>query len=347
MELFAVLLCFVFSILITPIVKKIAITIKAVDLPNKRKVHQNVMPRLGGVAIYTSFILGILIFAPDNEALLPILAGGTLIILLGMLDDLYQLKAGVKTIGQIIAALTVVLAGIQIEFISIPFGPRIEFGLWSIPITVFWIIAVTNAINLIDGLDGLAAGISSIALITISGMAIVSGNIFVAILGLLMLGSTLGFLVYNFYPAKIFLGDSGSYFLGFMISVLSIQGLFKNVAVFSIIVPVIILGVPIVDTISAIIRRKVLGRPISSPDKLHLHHCLLQLGYSHRQTVLILYAMSGLFSLAAIVFSRGTLWASITVFVLLLILIELTLEVTGIISKNYRPVLNFFMKRKW
>jgi UDP-GlcNAc:undecaprenyl-phosphate/decaprenyl-phosphate GlcNAc-1-phosphate transferase len=346
MELFAVLNCLVFSILITPVVKWIAMKIHAVDVPNQRKIHQSIMPRLGGLAIYSSFVIGLILFSPNNQFIIPIISGATIILLLGILDDIYQLNAGIKILGQIIAALTVVLSGIQIEFITIPFGSKIEFGLWSFPITVFWIIAVTNAINLIDGLDGLAAGISSIVLLTISGMALVSGNISVSIIGFLLLGSTLGFLIYNFYPARIFLGDSGSYFLGFMISVLSIQGLFKNVTVFSLIVPIIILGVPILDTVSAIIRRKVLGKPIASPDKLHLHHCLLKLGYSHKQVVLILYTISGLFSVAAIIFSRGTMWASISVLILLLVLIELIVEITGLVSINFKPLLNLIYGKK-
>jgi UDP-GlcNAc:undecaprenyl-phosphate/decaprenyl-phosphate GlcNAc-1-phosphate transferase len=346
MELLAIVLCVVLSILIAPLVKKIAITINAVDYPNNRKVHQKVMPRLGGVAIFFSFMLGFLFFAPNAQGIIPIIAGGTIILILGIIDDMYQLHAGIKFIGQGIAALTVVLAGIQIDFVTIPFGPRIEFGLWAIPITMLWIIAITNAINLIDGLDGLAAGISSIVLITISGMAIASGNMFVGLTGLMLLGSTLGFLVYNFYPAKIFLGDSGSYFLGFMISVLSIEGLYKNVAVFSILVPIVILGIPIVDTVFAIIRRKVHGRPFYRPDKYHLHHCLLRLGYSHRQSVLILYGISTVFSLAAIVFSRATMFVSITVFILLSILIELIVEITGLVSKNYKPLLNLLYGNK-
>jgi UDP-GlcNAc:undecaprenyl-phosphate/decaprenyl-phosphate GlcNAc-1-phosphate transferase len=346
MELLAIVLCFIFAIFLTPVAKRVAIKLNAVDLPDKRKVHNKMMPRLGGLAIYTSFTLGIVIFSPDSNFTLPIIIGGTIIFLVGMFDDIYQLSPKVKTIGQIIAALPIVIGGINIDYITIPFGPKIDFGFWSIVITVIWIIGVTNAINLIDGLDGLASGISAIALMTISGMALSMGNVLVALLGLMLLGSTLGFLVYNFYPAKIFLGDSGSYFLGFMISVLSIQGLFKNVTVFSIIIPIIILGVPIVDTFFAIIRRKVQGLPLLSPDKRHLHHCLIQLGYSHRKTVLILYGLSSVFSLAAITYTRGTMWGSLLVLMLLLVLIELTVEVTGLISNNYRPILNLLGNRR-
>ncbi|SEU09396.1 UDP-GlcNAc:undecaprenyl-phosphate GlcNAc-1-phosphate transferase [Salinibacillus kushneri] len=342
-----ILLSLVFSLILTPLVKKLAIKINAVDQPNERKVHKRVMPRMGGLAIYVSFLLGVLILSPEGIHIWPVMIGATFIVILGLLDDLYQLSAGIKFGGHLIAAFTVVLSGIQIDFITIPFGPRIEFGLWSIPISVLWIVAITNAINLIDGLDGLASGVSAIALITISGMALSMGSIFVAFLGLLLLGSTLGFLFYNFNPAKIFLGDTGSYFLGYMISVLSILGLFKNLTFFSIIVPIIILGVPLVDTTFAIIRRMVKGNPLSAPDKSHLHHCLIRLGYSHRKSVLMIYGLSGIFSLAAIIFTRSTMWGSMIILLMLAVLIELTVEITGLISQNYRPMLNLvYGKRK-
>ncbi|MRG85048.1 glycosyltransferase family 4 protein [Salinibacillus xinjiangensis] len=340
MEYLSIITCFLFSISITPIVKKVALKINAVDVPEQRKVHDKIMPRLGGLAIYTSFVIGLLFLSPDSQYLLTIITGATVIMLVGVLDDVIGLSASMKLSGHIVAALIVVLSGLQIEFITIPFGPKVDFEIWGIPITILWIVGVTNAINLIDGLDGLAAGIAAIALITISGMALFMGNVVVAILGLMLLGSTLGFLIYNFYPAKIFLGDTGSYFLGFMISVLSILGLYKNVTVFSLIVPIIILGVPIVDTFFAIVRRFIQGKPLHSPDKAHLHHSLIKLGFTHRQTVLILYTMSGIFSLAAIVFTRGTMWGSTIVMILLAILIELTVEITGLVSHNYRPVLN-------
>ncbi|GAA0486790.1 MraY family glycosyltransferase [Salinibacillus aidingensis] len=342
----AVLICLAISIVLTPLVKKLAIKLNAVDQPNERKVHKKVMPRMGGLAIYASFLLGVLILSPEGVHIWPVMIGATIIVTIGVLDDLFQLSAGIKFAGHLLAAFTVVFSGIQIDFITVPFGPKIEFGFWGIPISIIWIVAITNAINLIDGLDGLASGVSAIALITISGMALSMGSIFVAALGLLLLGSTLGFLFYNFHPAKIFLGDTGSYFLGYMIGILSIMGLFKNLTFFSIIVPIIILGVPLVDTTFAIIRRMVQGKPLSAPDKSHLHHCLIRLGYSHRKAVLMIYGLSGIFSIAAIIFTRSTMWGSMMILLALAVLIELTVEITGMVSQNYRPVLNFVAGKK-
>jgi UDP-GlcNAc:undecaprenyl-phosphate GlcNAc-1-phosphate transferase len=236
-------------------VKKLAFKLGATDSPNKRKVHVKIMPRLGGLAIYISFLLGLFILQPDSPYHAAIIAGGVIILATGILDDLYQLSAKIKFVLQIISALIVVMwGGVEVEFINLPFNGYLEFGIFSVPITVLWIVGVTNAINLIDGLDGLAAGVSSIAFITISGMAIVMGNGYVVAMGTILLASTLGFLIYNFHPAKIFMGDTGALFLGYMISVLALLG-FKNVTIISFVVPIIILGVPISDTFFAIIRR--------------------------------------------------------------------------------------------
>ncbi|TMN21951.1 undecaprenyl/decaprenyl-phosphate alpha-N-acetylglucosaminyl 1-phosphate transferase [Lentibacillus cibarius] len=338
----ALSVCIIVSLFITPLVKKLAIRIGAVDQPNDRKVHQKIMPRLGGLAIFFSFLLGFLLFLPETMNAWPVLAGAIIITGVGVLDDLYELSAKAKFGGQLVAAIITVLGGVQIDFVTLPFGifgDRIDFGLFAIPITILWIVGITNAINLIDGLDGLAAGVSAIVLLTISGLGIAMGNPLVALLGFLLLGSTLGFLAYNFHPAKIFMGDTGALFLGYMISVLAVMGLFKNVAIFSLIVPIMILGVPILDTLFAIIRRFLHKKPLSAPDKLHLHHCLLRLGFSHRQTVIMIYALSGIFSTAAIVFTEATIWGSTLILFGLIILVELVVEVTGLISENYRPLL--------
>ncbi|MEQ2527531.1 MraY family glycosyltransferase [Bacillaceae bacterium CLA-AA-H227] len=335
------LVCFITSILITPLVKKLAFKIGATDKPNQRKVHEKIMPRLGGLAIYISFVIGFLIWGPNDLHAMPILIGGTIIIITGILDDMMELSAKVKFGGQLLAALVVVFyGGIQLEFITLPFGGQLNFGFLDIPITIIWIVGITNAINLIDGLDGLAAGVSSIALITISAMAMFMGDVFVAALGAILLASTLGFLIYNFHPAKIFMGDTGAMFLGFMISVLSLLG-FKGVTVISLIIPVIILGVPISDTFFAIIRRIVHKQPISAPDKSHLHHCLLKLGFTHRQTVLIIYAIAAFFALVAVIFSQAKIWGAFFLIAVLLILIEIFAEKIGLVGKNHKPLLKF------
>jgi UDP-GlcNAc:undecaprenyl-phosphate/decaprenyl-phosphate GlcNAc-1-phosphate transferase len=341
MGYFTLLICFLSSIFITPLVKKFAIKIGATDAPNQRKVHQKVMPRLGGAAIYISFIIGLLIMHPESPYATSIIIGSVIIILTGLFDDIYELSAKVKLLGQLGAAFVVVfMGGVHVQFINLPFGGQLEFGLLSIPLTIVWIVGITNAINLIDGLDGLAAGVSSIALITIAGMAIIMGDIFVTVIASILLASTLGFLFYNFHPAKIFMGDTGALFLGYMISVLSLLG-FKNVTVISLIVPVIILGVPISDTFFAIIRRIVNKKPLSAPDKSHLHHCLLRLGFSHRQTVLMIYALAAFFGLMAVIFSQAKLWGAFLLIFLLLLLIELIAEMIGLVGKNYRPLIKF------
>ncbi|MBT2757216.1 undecaprenyl/decaprenyl-phosphate alpha-N-acetylglucosaminyl 1-phosphate transferase [Mesobacillus foraminis] len=341
------ILCFVCSILITPMIKKLAFRLGATDKPNNRKVHEKIMPRMGGLVIYISFMLGILIMNPDSQYHLAIILGSVIIVATGILDDIFELSAKVKLFNQIAAALVVVLwGGVQVNFINLPFGGVLEFGVLAVPITIIWIVGVTNAINLIDGLDGLAAGVSSIALISISGMAIVMGDVYVMTIGFILLVSTLGFLFYNFYPAKIFMGDTGALFLGYMIAVLSLLG-FKNVAFISFIIPVIILGVPMTDTIFAIIRRLVKKAPLSAPDKSHLHHCFLDLGYTHKQTVLLIYAISAMFGLTAFIFSLTTMWGSLLILTIILLAIELIVESVGLVDKNYRPLLNMMRANKY
>ncbi|KGX93912.1 UDP-phosphate N-acetylglucosaminyl 1-phosphate transferase [Pontibacillus halophilus JSM 076056 = DSM 19796] len=342
MLIWAFIVSLIVALSLTPIIIRLAIRWNIVDKPNYRKVHEKPMPRMGGMAILLSFYIGLVIFLPKELGTIwHIITGSLLIAVVGMLDDKFELSAKMKLLAQILAAVIAVLGGLQIDFIQLPTGEFIYFGALSIPLTILWIVGVTNAINLIDGLDGLAAGVSSIALITITGMALSMGNYLVGAMTLILLGSTLGFLFFNFHPAKIFMGDTGSLFLGYMISTLSLMGLFKNVTIFSIVLPLIILGVPIMDTTFAILRRIIQKKPLSAPDKFHLHHCLLHLGYSHRQTVLLIYAISGIFSIAAVMFNKATLWGSASILVLLLLLIEIIVEATGLIGKRYRPILNF------
>jgi UDP-GlcNAc:undecaprenyl-phosphate/decaprenyl-phosphate GlcNAc-1-phosphate transferase len=341
--LFLILLtCILSSILLTPLVRKLAFIIGATDRPNYRKLHQKLMPRLGGLAIYGSFLIGIFIFQPENPNSKYIFLGSAIILVTGVLDDMLELSAKIKFFSQLIAAAIVVfIGGIQVTFINLPFGGQFELGILSVPLTIIWIVGITNAINLIDGLDGLAAGVCCIALVTISWMAFVMGDFYVLTIGLIILGSTLGFLLYNFHPAKIFMGDTGALFLGYMISTLSLLG-FKNVTFISFIVPVIILGVPISDTLFAIIRRMVNKKPLSAPDKSHLHHCLLQEGFSHRGTVLIIYGISAFFGIVAVIFSQSNFLGSFILIIILLLFIELLAEIIGLAGKNYRPLIKLF-----
>ncbi|WP_226643222.1 glycosyltransferase family 4 protein [Mesobacillus subterraneus] len=337
------MISFFAAILLTPLVKKFAIKIGATDKPNYRKVHQNIMPRLGGLAIYISFLIGIFLISPDIKYYWPLVIGSFIIVLTGFVDDIKEISPKVKLSGQILAALIVVVWGdLNVEFINLPFGGgQLNFGIFSYPITMIWIIGITNAINLIDGLDGLAAGVSTIALLSIAGMAVVMGNPYVMMIALIVAAASIGFLFYNFHPAKIFMGDTGALFLGYIIGVLSLLG-FKGVTVLSLIIPIIILGVPISDTFFAIVRRLVNKQPLSAPDKSHLHHCLLRTGFSHRQTVLLIYAMSAIFGLTAFIFSQSTVWGSVIILTTLIVVIEVIVEKIGLVREDYKPLIKFF-----
>ncbi|MET1250312.1 MULTISPECIES: glycosyltransferase family 4 protein [Sporolactobacillus] len=337
------IICFLAAVALTPLVRKLAIRIGATDLPNARKVHKKIMPRMGGLAIYLAFIIGMLIMWPDSSFTLPLIIGSVIIILTGVLDDMYSLSPRVKMVAHFFAALVIVHSGISVEFINLPFNGILHLYWLSIPLTLLWIMGITNAINLIDGLDGLAVGVSSIVLLTIAGLSLTEGNLFVFTVSAILLGSTLGFLPYNFHPAKIFMGDTGSYFLGYVISVLALLG-FKNVTLFSLVVPIIILAVPISDTLFAIIRRLVNRRPLTAPDKSHLHHCLLRYGFSQSQTVVLIYGMSAMFALAAIVFSTSTLLGSMIIIIGVMLMIELVVETVGLVSANYKPLLNTYKR---
>ncbi len=344
---------------LTPLVKKFAIKAGVVDVPNARKVHTRVMPRLGGLGIYLSFVIGLvalLPFIPDSyissrdlDFVGAFLVGGTMIVLLGALDDRFDLSAKLKLVVQIATACVVVFGfDIKIEFANIPFHTYSSVETWiSIPFTILWIVGVTNAINLIDGLDGLAAGVSAIAIGTIAVMAFIMGNEITALLCLLLLGSILGFLYFNFHPAKIFMGDSGALFLGFSLALLSLLG-FKQVAIVSFLTPLILIGVPLSDTMFAIVRRWMQKKPIFSPDKGHLHHCLRELGFSHRQTVLIIYGIAAFFGVLAIIQSSAALysanWVTFVVICIMVFFLQIGAEVIGLIGKTKRPVLNFLAR---
>lgn len=332
------------SLIMTPIFMKIAYFIGAVDNPNERKVHSVPIPRIGGLAFVISFYIGALFLWPlqDVSFLKGVFGGSLIIVITGFLDDLLTLSAINKLFGQVIASNLVILSGLYIKVMHIPFIGQIDMGWWGIPLTFIWILTVTNAINLIDGLDGLAAGISVIVLSTIVYLGLPGMNEVVQA-ALILIASILGFLVYNFHPAKTFMGDTGALFLGFIISVLSLLE-FKNVTVFSLLVPALILGVPLSDTIFAIIRRVINKQSISSADKSHLHHSFLKLGFSHLQTVLIIYSISSIFSLAAIIFSRSTLWFSISIIFFMLLFIELLGETLNLLGKNNRPLMRFILK---
>ncbi|MCG0314355.1 MAG: undecaprenyl/decaprenyl-phosphate alpha-N-acetylglucosaminyl 1-phosphate transferase, partial [Calditerricola sp.] len=304
------------------------------------------MPRLGGLAIYLSFVVGFFLFVPKTAIAWGIFLGGSIIALVGALDDRFQLSPKAKLLGQLVAALVVVAFGLRVTFINLPFDEGFSIGwLLSIPVTMVWIVAVTNAVNLIDGLDGLAAGVSAIATATLLVVSLLMGNTFVALLCAVLLGATMGFLVFNFHPAKIFMGDTGALFLGFQLAVLSIMG-FKQVTLFSYVIPLLLLGVPLSDTFFAIVRRKLNKKPISAADKSHLHHCLLHLGLSHRGAVLTIYAISALFGLCAVLLyqAQAVLWVATMLVAVLVIALQLGAEVVGLIGYKHKPLLRFLRR---
>lgn len=292
----------VVTFVLTPLVKRFAVSVGAVDKPDERKVHHGLIPRLGGLAIYAGFMVSVILTIGFSYELLGIMIGATFLIVVGILDDIFSLPAKVKLLGQIIAAaILVIFFNVNIDWLVIP-HVGIVYLPWfiSIPLTIFWIIGFVNTVNLIDGLDGLAAGIATIASIAIAMLAFQMGQWVAAAAMVAMTGSCLAFLQYNFNPAKIFMGDTGSMFLGYVIAAVSVMGSMKTAAIAVLIVPLVALAVPITDTLLAIIRRKNAGVPIFSPDKNHLHHRLLASGLSQKQVVLIMYALTAFFSCVAL-----------------------------------------------
>ncbi|MFA4885814.1 MAG: MraY family glycosyltransferase [Desulfotomaculaceae bacterium] len=307
----AILLAFGLSLLVTPLVKKWAFKCGALDRPDQRKVHKRVMPRLGGLAIYLSFLVAVTLTCDITLQIAGLLVGGSLIILLGFFDDTRGISPRVKLAGQVVAALAVIPFGLEVQFLTNPFSDeQITLGLLlSIPVTVLWIVSVTNAVNLIDGLDGLAGGTIFISALTLAGVVWIEasrapvssqGQWDAIMLAMILASAVIGFLRYNFYPAKIFLGDSGSMYLGFSLASLSVMGLAKSATFISVIIPVVILGIPLLDTTFAIVRRYYGHRPIFQADREHLHHRLLKLGLSHRQAVLSIYGVNVVLGLSAI-----------------------------------------------
>ena len=296
------------ALLITPGVIFLAARTGAMDAPDARKVHKKPIPRIGGIGIYAAFMAAIFsvlsfveVTAEVRTELIGLMVGGSLIVLVGVIDDYKNLPAKVKLVGQILAAAVLVIAfDVRIDFITDPFGDYIYTEWLAIPVTIFWIVGLTNTVNLIDALDGLSAWVSTIASITIFLVALQQGILLVAVLTAALAGAAFGFLYYNFNPARIFMGDSGSMFLGYMLAGISVIGAVKSAATIALIVPILALGLPILDTTFAIVRRYRGGVPIFKPDKGHLHHRLLDLGFSQRQAVLLMYVISALLGLSAV-----------------------------------------------
>ncbi len=306
----ALLVALGISFVTTPAVKLFAQKVGAIDIPNEeRRVHDHPIPRLGGLAIFIAFLLSVVLFVDINRQVQGILLGAVIVVIVGVIDDIMPLRAIIKFGVQILAALIAVYHGVVIEIFSNPnvfsADEYLVLGALAIPVTVFWIVAVTNSVNLIDGLDGLAVGVSAIASITMLVIAIVFAQHNVAVLLAALTGACIGFMPYNLNPAKIFMGDTGALFLGFVLATVSIIGLFKFYAIISFVVPFLALGLPIFDTAFAFFRRICTGKNPMAPDRGHFHHRLIDMGLSQKQAVAILYSVSAILGVAAVVITTS------------------------------------------
>lgn len=296
----------------TPPVRLLAFRIGAIDIPtDARRMHKKPIPRIGGLAIFAGFLVATLVFCEPSSQLFAIWIGGGILVILGILDDIFRLPALIKLVVQLCVAGIAVSFGILIEHITL-FGAHIEFGYFSIPITILWIVGLSNAINLIDGLDGLSCGVSAITSISIFIVMLITGDYTAALITAILTGSCLGFLPYNKNPAKIFMGDTGALFLGYTLSIISVQGLFKLHTMLSFLVPLSIFALPIIDTLVAIIRRVLHGQSPFHPDRGHFHHKLVDMGFTHKEAVKILYAISGIMGLVAATYTEAMFQESVT-----------------------------------
>jgi UDP-GlcNAc:undecaprenyl-phosphate GlcNAc-1-phosphate transferase len=327
---------FVLSFFFTPVARQLAFKLGILDIPkDDRKVHKEPIPYLGGAAIYASAIFTMLIFSELDKTSVSIMIGGTVVFLIGLIDDIKDISPKLKLAGQIIAAMIAVYGGAKINYITnpIPGYNVIYLEHFATPISILWIVGITNTINLVDGLDGLASGVAAISASTMMFMASISGFDYILLECAVIAGSSLGFLPYNFNPAKIFMGDTGSLFLGYMLAVISILGFLKTVTLAAIIIMVLVLGIPLFDTFFAIVRRIRNKKPIMEADRGHVHHRLLAKGFTQRQTVLILYIVSILFGAAAIFFSDSEPLEGSLVIGAVSIIIVYTGKKLGFISK--------------
>lgn len=344
-----VIITFIFSALIMPIMKRIAHHIGAIDIPRRdegnRHIHKKPIPKLGGVGIFFAFLFGYMLFGQHSIKMNSILIGSFIIILTGIVDDISDLRASRQLVAQLLAAAVVVFYGGIVLTDVTAFGFYINFGIFSEIITMLFILGCINIINFTDGLDGLSGGVTSIFYTTTAIICFYQGRLgtLEMTLTLIMLGSTLGFLVHNFYPAKIFAGQC-SMFMGFMISIICLLG-FKGTALTSLFVPLIILGLPILDTLFAIVRRMLKGQPIFSADRCHIHHQLLGMNFSHRTTVLIVYLINILFALTSIFYVLRDPLAAKVIYVILTIIVVWFVCYTNIITEKKPPRLKEIKKK--
>ena len=337
------LTAFIIALLLTPLAKRIGFALKIYALENNRTVHHGRIVRMGGLAIFLSFMLTMAIFVRADKTLNAILIGALIIFLGGLVDDIFDLKPIVKFGFQLAAALYVIIFGnLSLDFINFEF---IAFDIRPISflVSILWIVGVANAINLIDGLDGLSSGISFIVLCVIGLIGFFMGRRDICVISLILVGGIAGFLPYNFHPASIFVGDCGALFMGYMIACLSLLG-FKTSTFITLGFPIIILFVPLSDTCLAIIRRKLKGQKISEADRSHLHHVLMyKIGLSHRNTVLLLYFVTFLFGVSAVItyFNEAI---GVVILAILCICAWIFIELTGMINPRFHPLIGFLRR---
>ncbi len=301
--LLAALVAFGIAYLLTPPVKSFAERLGAIDVPKDgRRVHDHPVPRMGGLAIFLGFVISLLLFVTMSRQVTGILLGALIIAVMGAVDDIVSLNPWVKLAAQIAAALVAISCGLVFQVISNPLSSTemIDIGWLAIPITIVWIVGCTNAVNLIDGLDGLAVGVSTISALTMLLVALFVSEPMVSVILAALTGACIGFMPYNLNPAKIFMGDVGSQFLGFVLSTVSILGLFKFHAIITFLVPLLALAVPLADTVFAFFRRLLHGQSPFHADRKHFHHRLIDLGMDQKQAVAVLYGVSALLGLLAV-----------------------------------------------
>lgn len=328
----------IFSMMLTPIVKFIATKLEVYAKENDRTIHSGKIARIGGVAIYVSFIVCMAIFQKTDMTINGILIGGSIMFIGGLIDDMVELKPRYKFLFEVMAAIVLMVIGsVSLDAIRLPFGLTIDTTILSVVMTFIWIIGITNAVNLMDGLDGLAGGISTIILFVIACLSIIEGRLDIQTMALILAGSTLGFLLFNSHPASIFMGDCGALFLGFTISAISLLG-FKSSTIMTLALPILLLAVPIIDTLGAIVRRKLNGKSFSVADKSHIHHLLMQ-RFGHRNTVIILYVVTTLFGFTAFIYLVNRM-TGLIVLCIIAIIVELFVEGSGMISESFHPLLS-------
>lgn len=347
---------FLLALVATPLMRFVALRVGAVDQPNARRINIKPMPSSGGVAIIFAFLVATMLFMPQLfparagsgayfDYILPVVLAGLLVGVTGFVDDLYELKALPKMAGIVLAALVVYLTtDFHFSSFKVPFGgPLLTFSQpVTFVLTMLWIIGLTNAINFLDGLDGLVAGVSVINLATmgvISHFFLFETHIYLTLTIFVLIAAIAGFFPYNYNPAIIYLGDTGSLFIGFLMAVLSLQGL-KNTTAVAVLSPVLILGVPIVDTGLAIIRRQLSGKKFYEPDRMHLHHRLLALGFTHRGAVLVVYGIALMFSLTSLLLNVSSRFGGILLLVGVVFGVEILVENLGILGNHKKPLMN-------